>query len=159
MNKKIIAVLAAFVIAGTTCAFAKTGVGAQAGFVAGENAPGGALTFKLEQLPCVFAVDATIGSKMTSVGVTADWWIANPKIEGTWGYYYGVGLAGALTVGENTGAFGVGARALIGTNIFLLDNFLEFYAQAAWQPTIWITDPVDFRAFCIPVNVGFRFWF
>mgnify|MGYP004449646591 FL=1 len=159
MKKKILAVLAAFVIAGTTSVFAKTGIGAQAGYIAGENAPGGALTFKVAKLPCVFAVDAMLGAS-TSIGVTADWWIANPKISGTWGYYYGVGLAGALNVSENSGGFGIGARALIGTNVFLLNNFLEFYAQAAWQPTIWLGDGgVAPHIFCIPVNIGFRFWF
>lgn len=158
MKKKLFAVLAAFVIAGTTSVFAKTGIGAQGGFVAGENAPGGALTFKLESIPCVFAVDAMLGS-YTSVGVTADWWIANPKIEGSWGYYYGVGLAGSVNIGENSGSVGVGARALVGTNVYLLDNFLELYLQAAWQPMLWIADPITPNFFCIPVNIGFRFWF
>jgi len=158
MKKRLLAVLAAFVIAGTTSVFAKTGIGAQAGFVAGENAPGGAVTFKVEKFPCVFAVDAMLGS-YTSIGVTADWWIANPKIEGTWGYYYGVGLAGSVSVGQNTGNIQVGGRALVGTNVFLLDKFLELYAQAAWQPTLVIGDPIHPDPFRIPVNVGFRFWF
>lgn len=156
MNKKIIALLLVVALASTGAVFAKTGVGVQGGYNFGGGA-GAALTFKLDSLPCVFALDLGLGNGI-AVGLTADWWIANPKIEGTWGWYYGVGLAGSVHIGDPLG-LAVGARALVGTNVFLIDNFLELYLQAAWQPTLSILPNVGFSLFSVPVNGGFRFWF
>lgn len=153
--KKLFSVLAVLFVLGTTTVFAKgsTGIGAQAGWPLG-----GALTFKVSKLPCVFAADIGLGS-VTHVGVTADWWIANPKISGAWGYYYGVGVYGGVGIGGDNVTIGVGPRALIGTNVFIMDGFLEFYLQAAWQPTLWINSGAGFGWLNFPVNAGFRFWF
>lgn len=126
--KKLFSVLAVLVVMGTANVFS-LGIGAQGGYPLG-----GALTLKVDQLPCVFAVDAQFGST-TGVGVTADWWLANPKIQSTWGYYYGVGVGGDVYVNDNWMTLSVGPRAFAGTNVFLLDGFLEFYLQAAYQPT------------------------
>ena len=156
MNKKIIALLLVVALASTGAVFAKTGVGVQGGYNFGGGA-GAALTFKLDSLPCVFALDLGLGNGI-AVGLTADWWIANPKIEGTWGWYYGVGLAGSVHLGDPLG-LAVGARALVGTNVFLIDNFLELYLQAAWQPTLSILPKPGVSLFSVPVNGGFRFWF
>ena len=156
MNKKIIALLLVVALASTGAVFAKTGVGVQGGYNIGGG-PDAALTFKLDSLPCVFALDLGLGNGI-AVGLTADWWIANPKIEGTWGWYYGVGLAGSARIGDPL-ELTVGARALVGTNVFLIDNFLELYLQAAWQPTLSILPNVGFNLFSVPVNGGFRFWF
>ena len=154
--KKLFSVLAVLFVLGTVNVFA-LGIGAQAGYTV-NGAPSGALTFKVDKVPCVFAVNADIGD-YTAVGITADWWIANPVIEGTWHYYYGVGLAGSFAVGGGDGAIFVGGRALVGTNVFLINNFLELYLQAAWQPGIVIHDGIHPTYNQIPVNVGFRFWF
>lgn len=161
--KKILSILAVLLCLGTTSVFAKgnTGVGAQFGYNIGGGA-GGALTLKLQQLPCYLAVNAGIGSGF-NLGATADWWLANPKIQGTWGYFYGVGGACNFASGEEWAAIGVGARALIGTNVFIFDNFLEFYGQVAWQPEFWINTAgkgnAGFNWTNIPLNLGFRFWF
>ena len=156
MNKKIIALLLVVALASTGAVFAKTGVGVQGGYNFGGGA-GAALTFKLDSLPCVFALDLGLGNGI-AVGLTADWWIANPKIEGTWGWYYGVGLAGSLYLGDvlHFGAYG---RALVGTNVFLLDKFLELYLQAAWQPGLYIASGIQPVLVSFPINAGFRFWF
>jgi len=162
--KKLFAVLAVLFIAGTTSVFAKTGLGAQGGYSVGGNG-GGALTFKVESLPCVFAVDLAVGSSYFDIGGTADWWIANPTIEGTWGYYYGVGVAANVRLADNSyGGFGVGPRAVLGTNVFLIDGFLELYAQGAYQPMIGIwannnDSGLGFNWLHFPLNIGFRFWF
>lgn len=161
--KKVLAVLAVLFAVGSTKVFA-TGLGVQGGYNP-SGFGGAAVTFKLDNVPCVFAADLGISSSYFNIGLTADWWIANPKIEGTWGWYYGVGLAGTVKLANNSyGGVGFGPRALIGTNVFLFDGFLELYAQAAYQPMVWIWANKDdggigFDWISIPLNIGFRVWF
>lgn len=158
--KKFFSVLAVLLVLGTTTAFAKgkgksTGIGAQVGWPLG-----GALTFKVSAAPCVFAVDFAGFDGAMNIGVTADWWIANPTITGPWCYYYGVGVYAGLGIGGESFACTLGPRALIGTNVYLLDRFLEFYLQAGWEPTFTIANNgvgPNFASFF--GNFGFRFWF
>ena len=154
--KKLFSVLAVLFVLGTVNVFA-LGIGPQGGYDVGGS-PTADLTFKLDSTPFVFAAGAKLG-KDTSIGVTADYWLANPKIEGTWGYFYGVGLAGSAVVTENDGAMFVGGRVLLGTNVFVLNKFLEPYLQIAWQPGIVIHDGIHPSFNQIPVNIGLRFWF
>lgn len=165
MKKRLLAALAALFIAGTSSIFA-VGIGAQGGYTIGGGA-GGALTFKLDDFPAVFAVDAAFGN-YTSIGVTADWWIQNPELAsgsvGSWNYFYGVGLAGSVAMSEDIFGLNLGVRAVLGTNVFLFDDFLEFYAQVAYQPTFGIALSGDygnagFNWLGFPVNAGFRVWF
>lgn len=164
MKKKIFAVVAILLTLGTASVFAKgksgtTGLGAQVGYPLG-----GALTFKVSSVPCVFAVNISGSNSALNVGLTADWWVANPKISGTWGYFYGVGLFGDVFTGSNNFDFGFGPRALIGTNVFLINGFLEFYLQGGWQPEFWLHG-ADHKGGFAPNfvnffgNLGFRFWF
>ena len=163
--KKLFSVLAVLFVMGTTSVFA-FGIGAQAGYVVNTGA-GGAVTFKVDKVPCVFAVDAAFNTNYVRVGGTADWWMANPKISGTWGYYYGVGLAAGAGIWSGDAsavAISFGPRVVLGTNVFVLKNQLEFYLQGAWQPTFSVyvngnegwADPAWL---CFPINIGFRFWF
>ncbi len=163
--KKLFSVLAVLFVLGTVNVFA-LGIGPQGGTTPGGAAGAGGLTLKIDGVPCVFGVTAEFGTGFTSVGVTADWWIANPKIERTWGYYYGVGLAGSINVGDAGGDMFAGGRILVGTNVFLLNNFIELYLQAAWEPGIIIysnsnanNSGFKFNPNRVPVNVGLRFWF
>ncbi len=160
MKKKLLAVLAAFVIAGTANVFA-LGIGAQGGYAVGGNG-GAALSLKVDTLPCVLAIDLGFGNNYVSVGATADWWVANPAIQGTWGYFYGVGVGGNVALSDPM-ALLVGPRLVAGTNLFLLDGFLELYLQAAWQPSFTMVVGSDtasgqFLWGYVPVNVGFRVW-
>lgn len=156
--KKLFSVLAVLMLLGTANVFAKTGVGLQGGPTIGNSVSGdGALTFKLQSLPCVFAIHASSFNPV-NLAVTADWWIANPKIERNWGWFYGVGLAVGLRSSDEK-PVGLGGRAVVGTNFFLLNKFLELYAQAAWNPMIWIGNGIKFEPVTIPVDIGFRFWF
>lgn len=156
--KKLFSVLAVLFVMGTANVFAATGVGLQGGPTIGSNVTAsGALTFKLDALPCVFAISVPSFDPMT-VGITADWWIANPKIERNWGWFYGVGLSGAVRTGDNA-TFGFGGRALVGTNFFFLNKFLELYIQAAWNPMLWIDNGVKPVLVNFPIDLGFRFWF
>ena len=156
--KKLFSVLAVLFVLGTASTFA-TGIGLQAGPVIGSGVGyGGAVTFKLDKAPCVFAVSVPSFSPL-AIGATADWWIGNPKIDGTWGWFYGVGLAGAVYIGNNAASLGVGGRAFVGTNVFILNNFLEFYLDGAWQPMIHINNGVNPALVNFPIDFGFRFWF
>ena len=153
--KKLFTVLALLAVMGTAKIFA-FGIGPQGGYTV-NGTPSGALTFKVDSLPCVFAINIDIG-EVTRAGLTADWWVANPTITGSWHWYYGAGLAGSVVVGENAGAIFVGGRVLVGTNVYLLNNFLELYLQLAWQPGILIHDGVHPTFNQFPLNVGLRFW-
>lgn len=156
--KKLFSVLAVLFVMGTTSVFA-TGLGLQGGPVIGDGVGGGgAITFKLNSVPCVFAVN--IGSfNPFAIGATADWWLGNPSISGTWGWYYGVGVGGNIYLGNNAAGVGVFGRALVGTNVFLLDKFLELYINIAWQPGIKIDNGIYPALLSFPVDFGFRFWF
>ena len=158
--KKLFSVLAVLFVLGTVNVFA-LGIGPQGGYTV-NGSPSGALTFKVDSLPCVFAVSAELG-KVTAVGVTADWWIANPTIEGTWGYFYGVGLGGKMYMGDGWSYLNIGPRAVLGTNVRLLNNFLELYVQAVYQPTFNInlsgeSGQAGFNWAGFGAAGGFRIW-
>lgn len=164
--KKLFTVLSVLFVLGTANVFA-TGLGAQFGGNVTENGfgKGAAVTFKLDKVPCVFAADLGFDSNYFAAGLTADWWLANPKIEGTWGYYYAVGVGGSIAFANNDYAgFSIGPRAVLGTNVFVLKRALEFYLQIAWQPMLTLTSGdsnsgVSFAWTNFPVAIGFRFWF
>ena len=151
--KKLFTVLALLAVMGTAKIFA-FGIGAQGG---------ASVTFKADNLPCIFAADVSIGS-VTGFGLTADWWIANPSIQGTWGYFYGVGLGGKMYMGDGWSYLNIGPRAVLGTNVRLLDNFLELYAQAVYMPTFNINlsgeyGQAGFNWAGFGAAAGFRIWF
>lgn len=172
MNKKIIAVLAMLLGLGTASTFAVTGIGLQSGYTVGVGSAFPlTVTFKVQQLPCVFAVDVGLGSGYFSIGGTADWWIANPKINvkganGKWRWFYAFG--GAVGFSSWSYSYGsetyisVAPRAVIGTNYFINGNW-EVYGQGAFQPTFLIGFGEYAKSFNMgwyfPVNVGFRYWF
>ncbi len=157
--KKLTVVLALLLVLTTTSVFA-LGIGAQAGYVGGGA--GGALTFKLDTAPWVFAVNVNSFGNLLSIGGTADMWLANKNFAGPFNYYYGWGVAAGLNIDDGLGLY-AGARALAGINVFVLDKFLEFYLQAAWQPGISLlfadASNVGLNFVNFPVNLGFRFWF
>ncbi|WP_191014262.1 hypothetical protein [Treponema zioleckii] len=160
--KKIFLALMLILGIATTKTFA-LGIGIQAGPVVGSGFhSGGAITFKLDQLPCVFAV-AIPSFDPFAIGVTADWWMENPTIKDFWKWYYGFGAAGAFYVngddGDSSAALGVGGRILIGTNVLLLNDVLELYAQAAWQPMLFVGNGIGTHFFNFPIDIGVRLWF
>jgi len=156
--KKLFAILSVLFVMGTTSVFAKTGFGLQGGAaLGGGNSIGAGVTLKLDSLPCVLGIAVPSIDPM-AVGVTGDWWIANKTFAKPLAYYYGVGLAGNVFIGDSA-SVGVGARAFAGINAFFIDGFLEFYLQAAWQPMIMITNGVHPELTNFPVDFGFRFWF
>ena len=140
------------------------GIGAQAGYVAGPNYSNGAITFKLDNAPWVFALNVDhLTQNSLGIGLTADRWIANPILDSPLAYYYGWGLAGSFSAQNDvySNVF-LGARALMGINAFVVRDFLELYAQVAWQPGVNIhtayTSGANLILISFPVNLGFRFW-
>lgn len=158
--KKLLSVFAVLFVMGTANLFASRGVGLQAGPNFGRNVNAtGAITFKLESVPCVFALSIPNFDPFV-IGLTADWWIANPGtgIDRNWKWFYGVGFGTFFHTGTYA-AFGLGGRAVIGTDFYLFNKFLELYAQIAWQPMIWISEGVSTDLVNFPLDIGFRFWF
>lgn len=154
--KKLLSVLAVLFVMGTTRVFA-LGIGAQGGYPLG-----GALTFKLDNKAPVFAVIAHFGEP-TGVGITADWWIANPTLAGPIGYFYGIGAIGEMFIGNNWSYLSVGPRVVGGLNFKVLDNFFELYLQAVWQPTFNVdlngsSGKGGFNFAGFGFAGGFRFW-
>lgn len=157
MKKKIVAIMILAFVVSTASVFA-LGIGAQGGRTVWGNS--GALTIKPDGSKYIFAVNGYVGNDIWVEG-TADYWIANKTIAKPINYYYGLGGAAGAYVGSGLSVT-AGARAFVGLNCFVFDNFLEFYLQAAWQPGIQLNlnyDPFFQTVFDnIPVNVGFRIW-
>ena len=162
MNKKFLtvaAVLAVFAAFSVSAASKKSAaIGLQGGWNPTDNGYGAAITFKVASLPCVFAADANLtGGQLNAIGLTADWWLKNPKLGGMFHYYYGPGFAASFYP-TASGAF-VGFRLVAGVNIFVIDP-LELYLQAAWEPGFYFASSTSgFVWNNFPVNFGFRFWF
>ncbi len=137
-----------------------TGIGIQGSLNTGDSTVGGgAITFKLNKVPYVFALSF---NSTPYVGLTFDRWLGNPTIAGGWKWFYGIG--GALGVSIPSHALGLrgGFRGFIGTNIFIARSF-EIFAQVAWQPevSVWVSGNSGFNPvwFNFPADFGVRFWF
>ena len=161
MNKKFLGLMAALIVLGSTSVFA-FGIGAQLGYTAGGNSTGAAVTFKLDSVPWVFAVDVGgIGSNYMSFGLTADMWLANKTFAKPFGYFYGWGLAGSFAGSGDSAYLFLGGRVYLGVNAFFAKVF-ELYAQVAWQPGIsfYFSDNGGISPVIasFPLNLGFRLW-
>lgn len=156
MKKKMIAVLVLALVVSTASVFA-LGIGAQSGWSTGFS---GALSVVPDGNGLRFAVNGYVGG-VTKVGITADKWIANKTLAKPVNYFYGLGAAGDVSLGSNLSA-GVYGRLVAGINSYFLDDFMEIYLQAAWQPGLSISIGNDFHFTPVishfPVDLGIRFW-
>lgn len=156
--KKLFSVLAVLFVLGTTNVFA-FGLGLQGGANLGAGSSSAAVTFKLDSAPWIFAADGAFYSEYVALGLTADMWLANENLTGPLNYFYGWGVNGSFGIGGDSVLVNAGVRVLGGLNLYVLDNFLEFYAQVAWQPNITVLPEIHFNLVYFPVSAGFRFWF
>lgn len=165
-NKKLVlvAVLLCFVAIGSVFAF---GIGVQAGggFAyrgAGYGLGNVAVTFKLDQLPLVFAVDFGFHNDSFSIGGSGDYWFLNPNIVGPLNWFLGAGLGLGFTIGDIFD-MNVAARLPIGLNAFFIDGFLEPYLQIVPQIGLGLTSGgghTDFGLYGgFAANLGLRLWF
>ncbi len=161
MNKKFLGIFAALLVAGSASgAFASAALGLQGGYTVNHGV-GGAVTFKVSEAPCVFAVDGYWWNSDFGLGLTADWWIQNPRLASILHYYYGPGLAVGIDInGNQLHDLYVAGRLVAGLNIFVIDP-LELYLQVAFQPGVQIGFNGAGTGFYwgVPINFGFRFWF
>ena len=155
MKKAIM--IAALVVIGTASVFA-FGIGVQGGTNINGGGGNTAVTFKMDNLPYVFAADFVPGNSYMSFGLTADMWIASKRIAKPFGYFYGFGGAGWLSSSSSYTKLGIAARVVGGLNAMLLDDFLEIYIQVAWQPGFQILQDFKFIPWNFPAAFGVRFW-
>lgn len=160
--KKIIVVLAfllisanAFAVNDPTDVHGNWAIGVQGGFLNGLGC--GSITFKVPKIPLVFAVDAGGNDNNFLIGITGDYWLANPKIAGPLYWYYGPGGAVSVTLGKDFGVF-VGPRFIVGLDVFPA-KFFEIYIQAGFQLGVGIYSDTVAMSYGIPLNGGLRFWF
>lgn len=163
MNKKILVVAALLMVVCVGGAFAWA-IGVQGGGGVGGNG-GGAITFKLDQLPLVFAADFAGNSNYFVIGVTGDYWfIGNPTIVdtgiGPFGWFLGGGAGVALRIWDNDFGMRVAGRLPIGLNMMIGAGSIEIepYIQAVPQVGVWLIH--DFGLYWdVDFNAGIRFHF
>lgn len=172
MKKKFLGLAAVLFLAGSTQLFA-WGIGLQGGTGIGPHTYGGlAVTFGLDNIPLMFAVDLGFGWGF-ALSATVDYWVMNPTIvDWDWGalkWHWGFGGAIGFTAGGGYGSFDIGPRALIGMNLDFLKNKLswadhfETFLQLAWQPMFrfgtWFPESLKWTLPSFPLVAGLRIWF
>jgi hypothetical protein len=157
MKGKVLVLIIAFAVIGTGSAFA-LGIGVAAGLPVGEGLPGNniMLSLKLDSTPLLFGIGAEIGSNYTSIGITADYWLANASLAAPLNYYLGLGGYLGVALG-NTTVLSAGARIPIGLNIFVLRSF-EIFIEVAPALGVGFSNPIKFPQVGIQGAFGFRVW-
>ena len=156
MKKKLIAILVLALVVSTVSVFA-FGIGVQGG--GGVGGGGLAVTFKLDQLPYVFAADLTIAGDYFFIGGTADLWMMNANLAGPVNYFVGGGLGASVGVGSDVLYLNISPRLVAGLNMFFVDGFIEPYIQIAYNPTLQILPKIGFNFIAFNAAGGIRFWF
>lgn len=162
MKKKLIAILVLALVVSTVSVFA-FGIGVQGG--GGVGGGGLAVTFKLDQLPYVFAADLTIAGDAFFIGGTADLWMMNANLAGPVNYFVGGGLGASVGFwdydwdGDDDLHLNVSPRVVAGLNMFFVDGFIEPYIQIAYNPTLTILPKIGFDFIAFNAAGGIRFWF
>lgn len=169
MKKSIVAAVAAFVVS-ASCSLFAMGVGPQINtdpvVVPGDSSSvnyGLGCTAKFDSLPIYWALSTNFGDGIYLNGVlTGDYWMMHEKIQGLWGWYWGLGAAVSTSFWSDNFTLSAGPRAVIGMNWIFCDGFLELFAQGAVQPEIALTfgddGGITFPVY-LPFNAGLRFWF
>ena len=171
MNKKILIVAALLMVVCVGGAFAWA-IGIQGGGGVGGNG-GAAITFKLDNVPLVFAADFYARSNYFTFGITGDYWFIEDTIVdtgiGPFGWFLGGGVGVAFRFWDNDSykkddhdGFGirVTGRLPIGLNMMIAAGPVEIepYIQAVPQIGLWMID--DFGLYWdVDFNVGLRFHF
>jgi hypothetical protein len=157
MMKRLLILIVIALVLSSTAAFAAGGFaigGEGSWYFAGTGGlPVGAMvTFKLPQLPLIWAVGVAFP---LSVGITADYWIAHGNIVSIFDWYVGVG--GYLSIDlSNPADIGVGARIPIALQIWPVGRTLEIFLEAA--PAVGISFVPTGFGWHIQGALGLRFW-
>lgn len=122
-------------------------------FGIGGNSLDAGLSLKLDKLPPVLGIQASVGQSALRLGLTADWWLVNEKLAGILKYY--LGLGGFVSLGLGNGSYlDGGVRIPVGLNFFPVKP-LELFAE--WAPSIGIYPRLPDWRFA-NFALGFRFW-
>ncbi|WP_059369460.1 hypothetical protein [Treponema endosymbiont of Eucomonympha sp.] len=162
MNKKALILAVALLGAGMAQAFA-LGIGAQTGgMYRGGGTPrdgfsgNAAFTLKGDDAPWAAAAEFLLQKNGFELGLTADLWLGEERIEEPFYWFWGFGLSGSVRLGDDQALYG-GIRVPVGVYASLAERFIEPYLQIAPGAGIRIDDGA--RLFwSVPVNLGVRFW-
>lgn len=162
MKAKVLGLVAALAVLGTSGAFA-FGIGLQLNGNAGEVfQPGPAVTFKLDSVPLVFAINWFAGEEATSVGLTGDYWGINRKLinigSAPLNWFFGIGFF-VNTVFADEFVLTGGMRLPLGLNMFLIDGFMEPFLQVAPSFGLQFVPSLGVDNLFFPISAGFRLWF
>ena len=158
MKKKLIVMIAALMVLAATGAFA-FGIGLQFnGNVDDLSNKGPALTFKVDSVPLIWAVNWYIGDD-TSIGLTGDYWILNNKItnigKAPLNWFIGVGFFTNALFGDDF-EFSGGIRVPVGLNMFLANGFFEPFVQLAPSFGLQFVPSLGTSSPFFPISAGFR---
>lgn len=141
------------------------GIGLQFdGNISSEFDPGLALTFKFESVPLLFSANWMFTSPRSEIGLTGDVWFVNPEITsfsaGSLNFFIGTGFFTRIIFGNDEDfGFNAGLRIPVGVNLYLLDRFVEIFAQVAPSFGLKLLPSLDFDTPFFPVSAGARLWF
>jgi len=161
MKRKIASLALALFVSGTAGIFA-FGIGLQANANSGNVfAPGVAVTFKLDQVPLVFAGNYYAGDTL-SFALTGDWWVMNEPIvrigRTSLDYFWGLGFFSNVAFPKDDFQFACGMRVPLGLNI-LVARAIEPYIQVVPSFGLHFIPSIGAENFFFPVSAGFRIWF
>lgn len=161
MKKKLVVMMAALMLLAATGAFA-FGVGLQFNGNADDMSnTGPAVTFKVDSIPLIWAVNWYIGDD-TTIGLTGDYWALNRKItnlgKAPLNWFLGVGFFANMLFGDEF-VFTGGLRVPVGLNMFLADGFFEPFIMVAPSFGLEFVPSLGTDTPFFPISAGFRMWF
>jgi hypothetical protein len=98
------------------------------------------------------------GSEKT-LGMTADFWLFNPRIASSLHFFLGGGLYANMLIGSNNFDFKGGVRFPLGLNIKLAKDVFEIYVQGAPSIGLRFYPSLGGDRFFLPFALGGRVWF
>lgn len=119
---------------------------------------GWGITGKIAGLPPIFGFNFAVGTQVTFVGITADWWLYHQVFYEplNFGLYVGPGFFGDFTYSSNP-AFDFGVRIPFDLDIYPIKP-LEVFAEMAPAFGVSFTDPIA-PTWRLQAAAGARFWF
>ncbi|QQO08258.1 hypothetical protein [Breznakiella homolactica] len=105
-----------------------------------------------------YALNWNFSGSTNMIGLTADYWILNPKIAGPLNFLLGGGLYANFLFSSDDFDFNAGIRVPIGVNLLLARNFFEVYGYVAPSCGVRFYPDFGFDDFFFPVALGVRFW-
>jgi hypothetical protein len=119
---------------------------------------GWGITGKIGGLPPIWGFNFAVGSNVTFVGLTADWWLYQQTLYAPWNVnlYIGPGFFGDFSQTTQT-AFDLGVRIPFDLDVFPIQP-LEIFVEMAPAFGISFTDPIA-PTWRLQAAAGARFWF